>query len=189
MTPYSDSIPTSPLSESDQSEQILQLGHPLLKKRAQPVSIPVEAQTLTLIDQLMQLLRQDHGVGIAAPQIGRSQQVIIIASRPNLRYPKAPKMEPLPMINPQIVSYSSNRDQGWEGCLSIPGIRGNIERSQSVEVKYYDCHSQAHQNTFHGFVARIIQHECDHLKGKVFLDHVQSSHQLLSEQEYYRQIV
>jgi peptide deformylase len=177
------------VSHSPELSQILQLGHPLLKKKANPVALPMNLEIRTLIEQLWQLMVRENGVGIAAPQIGRSHQVMIIASRPNLRYPHAPTMDPLPMINPKIVSYSEDRCQGWEGCLSVPGIRGNINRSQSVTVQYFDLDSRSHQETFRGFVARVIQHEYDHLLGKVFLDHVQSADQLLSDQEYFRQIL
>ena len=99
-------------------------------------------------------------------------------------------MEPLALINPRILSRSNNVELGWEGCLSVPGIRGQVERSTSLEIEYYDIQNQQrHHATFSGFVARIIQHEVDHLLGKVFLDRVQSTEHLMSEAEFFRQII
>lgn len=168
---------------------ILQLGHPLLKRVAEPVTLPIGEETRLLVDELLQLMEQENGVGIAAPQIGRSQQVVIIASRPNLRYPNAPSMTPLPMINPRILSHSDRFTLGWEGCLSVPGLRGQVERATAIEVQYYDLSGQCCRDRFDGFVARIIQHECDHLLGKVFLDRVQSTDYLMSEAEFFRQVL
>ena len=168
---------------------ILQLGHPTLRQIAKPVQLPVEEETRALVESLLHLLTKENGVGIAAPQVGRSQQVMIIASRPNLRYPNAPNMDPCPMINPQILSRSKTRALGWEGCLSIPGIRGQVERAQSIVVQYHDLDHHLHRKAFTGFVARIIQHEYDHLIGKVFLDRVQSTERLMSEAEFFRQVV
>ena len=132
-------------------------------------------------------MMQENGVGIAAPQIGRSLQLIIVASRPNLRYPDAPLMEPLAMINPKIHNSSTQKVLGWEGCLSVPGLRGSVERSESIEVSFYDLDGVQQQNWYHGFVARIIQHECDHLLGKVFLDRVRSPKAIISEDEYFQE--
>lgn len=168
---------------------ISQLGHPVLRKVASPVQLPVSQETCSLVQTLLQVMEQDNGVGIAAPQIGRSQQVIIIASRPNLRYPNAPSIEPLAMINPTIVSRSDSVELGWEGCLSVPSIRGQVERATSIEVQYNDLENHSHQAIFHGFVARIIQHEYDHLIGKVFLDRVASTEHLMSETEFFRQVI
>ncbi|MEM9137192.1 MAG: peptide deformylase [Cyanobacteria bacterium P01_F01_bin.42] len=172
-----------------QAFKIYQLGHPVLRKIADSVRVPIAPETRSLVNTMIDFVHRENGVGIAAPQVGRSQQIIIIASRPNLRYPRAPQMEPLPMINPVITFTSDASEPGWEGCLSIPGIRGQVERAQSVTVQYHDLDNRLQQQEFHGFVARIIQHECDHLQGIVFLDRVQSTHDLMTDAEFFRQEV
>jgi peptide deformylase len=168
---------------------ILQLGNPQLRQVAQPISNVADAAVQTLIDRLLTLVQDSNGVGIAAPQIGEPLRLIIVASRPNPRYPYAPTMEPLAMINPQILHQSEQRAKGWEGCLSVPGIRGLVPRAIELEVEYTTRHGQVEQQTFTDFVARIIQHELDHLDGNIFLDRVESTHDLMSEQEYQQRIV
>ena len=171
------------------STSVLQLGHPTLTKVAQPVDIPIEDATKALVKVLLEVLKRDNGVGIAAPQIGQSQQVIIIASRPNIRYPSAPSMQPLVMLNPKILAESTTLELGWEGCLSVPDVRGQVERFSSVEVEYFGLDNQRHQERFEGFVARIVQHEYDHLNGTLFVDRVSSSTDLMSEAEFFKKVL
>ena len=166
--------------------EVCQLGNPVLRQVADPVTDVKSAAVQTLINDLITTLKHQKGVGIAAPQVGQLLQLIIIASYPNERYPDAPLMEPLPMINPQIVSYSTNTIKGWEGCLSVPGIRGQVSRAATITVNYLDRHGQPQQQEFSGFVARIVQHECDHLMGQVFLDHVTSTKEMVTEAEYLK---
>ncbi len=167
---------------------VYELGNPVLRQIAAPVTDVKCTQIQSLINDLIATLKHQKGVGIAAPQVGQSLQLIIIASYPNERYPDAPQMEPLPMINPQIINYSPTTCQGWEGCLSIPGIRGQVSRAETITVTYLDRHGQPQQQEFSGFVARIIQHEYDHLIGKVFLDRVPSTHEMVTEAEYRKLI-
>ena len=154
---------------------ILQIGNPILRQIAQEVNKKdinsIEIQNL--IDTLINLTDEANGVGIAAPQIGRSLRIVIIASHPNIRYPEAPQMEPIAMINPQIISFSEETVLGIEGCLSVKETRGNVNRYQWVEVEYFDRHGQYHKQQYDGFVARIIQHELDHLNGILFVDRVE----------------
>lgn len=171
------------------NQEVLQIGHPTLRQIAQPVDLPINIETREFIHLLLAQMKQDNGVGIAAPQLGRSQQIVIIASRPNLRYPNAPKMDPCVMLNPRITAYSAEREMGWEGCLSVPSLRGQVMRATCIEVNYTNLENQTQQKTFEGFVARIIQHECDHLIGKLFLDRVPSTEHLMSEAEFFRQII
>lgn len=130
-----------------------------------------------------------NGVGIAAPQVAQSRRMFIVASRPNPRYPDAPEMEPTTMINPRILAHSEQMVKGWEGCLSIPGIRGLVPRYQAIEVEYIGRDGKRHQQELTGFVARIFQHELDHLNGIVFLDRVESTQDLMSEKEFQSQVV
>ncbi|MCT7985046.1 peptide deformylase [Laspinema sp. A4] len=169
--------------------EIVQLGNPILRVQAQPVTNVHLDAIQSLIDELMTTLKPSNGVGIAAPQIAESYRVFILASRPTLRYPQAPTMEPIAIIDPQIIAYSEEKVKDWEGCLSVPGIRGLVPRHQAIEVKYLDQQGTLHQQEFTGFVARIFQHEYDHLEGKVFLDRVESMLDIVTEQEYQKQIL
>jgi peptide deformylase len=168
---------------------IVQLGNPTLRFSAERIEAVQNPDLQTLIDDLLQTMAQAGGVGIAAPQVGILKQLVIIASRPTPRYPHAPEMSPTPMLNPQLVEHSEDMEKGWEGCLSVPGIRGLVPRYRSVTVDYLDRDGQPQRQILHDFVARIFQHEYDHLQGVVFIDRVESTHELMSEQEYQRQIV
>ncbi len=165
---------------------IAQLGNPILRQIAGAIANPHQPEIQTLIDQLVATTQAAHGVGIAAPQVSQSYRVMIIASRPNLRYPHAPTMEPTAMINPRILDHSSEQVKGWEGCLSVPGIRGLVPRHQALEVEYTTRDGELCRQELTDFVARIFQHEYDHLQGLVFLDRVESTHDLVTEQEYLR---
>jgi peptide deformylase len=163
---------------------IIQLGNPLLRAIAQPIDRIDDPSVQTLIDRLIATAKQANGVGIAAPQVANSYRLLIVASRPNLRYPHAPEMEPTAMINPVILAKSDEVEKGWEGCLSVPGIRGLVPRSQAIEVEYCDRDGRVCKQELTDFVARIFQHEYDHLDGKVFLDRVESTHDLMTESEF-----
>ncbi len=163
---------------------IHQLGNPALREIAQPISDVGDRQIQKLIAEMLITLKESRGVGLAAPQIGRSLQLIIIASHPNERYPDAPQMEPTVMINPQIVTHSLEIEKGWEGCLSVPMIRGQVPRYRNIEVEYLDHQGDRQSTKLTGFVARIFQHEYDHLQGKVFIDRVENTLDLSSEEEY-----
>jgi peptide deformylase len=169
--------------------QIAQLGNPILRQQAQLVDNVRDESLQQLINVLVATVQASNGVGIAAPQVSESYRLFIVASRPNPRYPNAPEMEPTAMINPRIMDHSTEVIKGWEGCLSIPGIRGLVPRYQAVEVEYTSRDGQLHRRELTDFVARIFQHEYDHLNGIVFLDRVESTHDLITEQEYQQRIV
>lgn len=169
--------------------QVSQLGNPILRQHAQNVENVRDERIQNLIDNLIATAVATNGVGIAAPQVAQSYRLFIVASRPNLRYPTAPTMEPTAMINPQIIAHSSEIVKGWEGCLSIPGIRGLVPRYQAIEVEYTDRNGKLQKQQLTDFVARIFQHEYDHLDGIVFLDRVETTQEMMTEQEYQRQVV
>lgn len=169
--------------------KVAEIGNPVLRSPNTPIENIQDPALQKLIDNLLKTIKKSNGVGIAAPQVSESLQLFIVASRPNLRYLNAPTMEPTPMINPQILSYSDETEKGWEGCLSVPGLRGLVTRSREIEVQYTDRHGQQHTQVFTDFVARIIQHEYDHITGKLFVDRVESSLDLMSDAEYHSQIV
>ena len=164
---------------------ILQWGHPLLRQPAQPVRDVADPQVQQLARDLVDVCRAAQGVGLAAPQIGVSLQMLVVASRPNPRYPDAPLMEPLVMINPELMAQAQDRVWGWEGCLSVPQQRGLVARAPWVQVQYINLQGEVVTQEFTGFVARIVQHEWDHLQGTLFLD--RQPQQVLTEAEYQAQ--
>ncbi|CBN56033.1 MULTISPECIES: peptide deformylase [Kamptonema] len=169
--------------------QISQLGNPVLRRQAQTIENLEDEQLQKLIDNLIHTAQNANGVGIAAPQVAQSYRLLIVASRPSTRYPQAPTMEPTAMINPQIIARSNDVVKDWEGCLSIPGIRGLVPRYQAIEIEYTARDGKLHRQELRDFVARIFQHEYDHLDGLVFLDRVENAQELMAEEEYQEQIV
>ena len=163
---------------------IAQLGHPVLRVPTVEVIVPVPDKIRTLAEDMLATLLESNGVGIAAPQVYESHSLFIVASRPNPRYPDAPSMEPEVMVNPAIVERSSDLVAGWEGCLSIPGLRGLVPRSRVVRVCYQTLDGSTIDREFNDFVARVIQHEDDHLRGLVFLDRLASPRDVATEHEY-----
>lgn len=168
--------------------QILQLGHPGLRSRAEPVHTTQDAPVQSLIDDLIATVISVDGVGLAAPQVAAAHRLFIIASRANPRYPHAPTLEPTAVINPSITAYGNEIVKDWEGCLSIPGIRGLVPRYRAIEVEYISREGQKQKQELTDFVARIFQHELDHLDGIVFLDRLETTLDLITEQEYQKQI-
>lgn len=169
--------------------QIAQLGNPILRQQAQNIENVRDERIQKLIDNLISTVAQANGVGIAAPQVAQSYRLFIVASRPNPRYPNAPEMEPTAILNPRVIGHSDDVVKGWEGCLSIPGIRGLVPRYRAIEVEYTSRNGKLQRREFTDFVARIFQHENDHLDGIVFLDRLESTRDIITEQEYQQQIV
>jgi peptide deformylase len=169
--------------------EILQLGHPLLRQTAEPVVAISEPSFQSQLDALLEFVLARGGMGIAAPQVGISQQFFILSSHPNARYPYAPQIEPVVVINPMITSSSATQTKDWEGCLSLPGIRALVPRFDSVDVRYQTRFGETIETRYEGFLARVFQHELDHLQGKVFLDRVETTLDVMMEQEWQRQIV
>ncbi len=164
---------------------IAQLGNPIIRFTAKEVKDIKDVKIQELIDSMIATCVDSSGVGIAAPQVYEDARIFIVASTPSDRYPKAPKMPPTAIINPKIISYSKKTKKDWEGCLSIPGIRGLVPRHTSVKVEFFDREGKKQSKTFKDFVARIVQHEYDHLDGIVFLDRTDSK-DLITEKEYQK---
>ena len=167
---------------------IAELGNPILRCQAQSIEKVREPKILQLIDDLIATAELNNGVGIAAPQVSASYRLFIVASRPSIRYPQAPKMNPTAMINPTIISRSNEIVKDWEGCLSIPGLRGLVPRARVIEVEYTMIAGDRVRKIFTDFIARIFQHELDHLDGIVFLDRLESNQDLFTEAEYQKRI-
>lgn len=160
---------------------IAQQGESILKQTAQAV-VDVHAPAIqTLIDDMLATLLAANGVGIAAPQVFVPLRIIIVASRPNPRYPDAPLMQPLAMLNPEICWQSTETCAGWEGCLSVPDARAPVNRANHLRVRYLTRNGATVEADHTGFVARIIQHECDHLDGILFPERVEDASEIVSE--------
>jgi peptide deformylase len=166
--------------------EIAQLGAPVLRLQAQMVTEPGSVETQQIIQALQDTLATTQGVGIAAPQISVSKRIIIIASRPTPRYPSAPLMEPTVMINPAFQKLSDIREKDWEGCLSVPGIRALVPRYTEILINYINQQNDLVEARLDGFVARVFQHEFDHLEGTVYLDRVEDNRDIFAESEYFK---
>ncbi len=166
--------------------QISEIGSPVLRHRSPAIVDIGDPQLDHLIVDLIATADAANGVGIAAPQVAASIRLFIVASRPSPRYPYAPTMEPTAMINPEIIDRSGALVAGWEGCLSVPGLRGLVLRDRAIKVKYFTRHGELIQQELTGFVARIFQHELDHLDGILFPDQVVAPTDLITEAEYLK---
>lgn len=166
--------------------KIARLGHPVLRRRAQ--AVPVKQITTDgiqgFIEGLIQTMREYDGVGIAAPQVHVSLQIAAIEAAGNRRYPRAPKIPLTVLINPRVKPAGRSQEQDWEGCLSVEGLRGSVPRWRSVEVEAYNREGKPVRFRAGGFFARVIQHEWDHLQGKVFLDRMRNLSSLTHLTEY-----
>ena len=167
-----------------QIAKIAQLGESVLRNKARSIADPQDPQITRLIDTLTDTAIAHNGVGIAAPQISNSCRLFVVASRPSDRYPHAPQMQPTAMINPQILSRSPEIVKDWEGCLSVPNVRGLVPRSRLIEVEYTTREGEIERQILTDFVARIFQHELDHLDGILFTDRVEDEADLYTEAEY-----
>lgn len=148
--------------------KILRMGNPLLLEKARPVQAFNTPFLDDLIRDLKDTMHDANGVGLAAPQIGELLQVVIFGVHNNPRYPHA---EPVPeqvLINPEITPLSQETEAGWEGCLSVPGMRGWVPRYQSIRYSGYDENGDFRSVEASGFHARVVQHECDHLWGVLY---------------------
>ncbi len=171
-------------ADSGRILEIAEMGNPVLRERAAEVEDVNDPEIQKFIDDLIATGIDANGVGIAAPQVSVAKRIFIISSRPNARYPDAPDMEPAAVINPEIISRSEETVRDWEGCLSIPGIRGLVPRHIWVDVRYVSREGNVEERRFWDFIARIFQHEYDHLNGVLFLDRIVSSADLVTEKEY-----
>lgn len=166
--------------------QIAQLGQPVLRDVAGRIADPLDPALQALINDMLVTVADANGVGIAAPQVFEPLSLFIVASRPNPRYPHATAMEPTAMINPEIIWMSDDTEKGWEGCLSIPGLRGLVPRHRRIGVRYLNRIGEVREEEYADFLARVFQHEFDHIRGGVFIDRVENTRELVTEKEYLR---
>jgi peptide deformylase len=150
--------------------EILKMGDPRLLRVAPP--LPAEQfgtpALQALIDDMFETMAAAQGAGLAAPQIGVDLQVVIFGYSRNVRYPEAPPVPPTVLINPVITPLGDEQVEGWEGCLSVPGLRGAVLRMARIHYSGFDAQGQPIEREADGFHARVVQHECDHLIGRLY---------------------
>ena len=144
------------------------MGHPVLQQRARPVEVFDTPELHGLIDDMRDTMAAKSGAGIAAPQIGVSLQVVIFGVASTPRYPDASAVPETVLINPEIEPLGEEMNDGWEGCLSVPGMRGVVPRYSYVRYRGFDQYGNRIERSVEGFHARVVQHECDHLEGILY---------------------
>ena len=148
--------------------RVLKMGDPLLFRVAEPV-MAFDTPTLhSLIQDMFETMAALNGAGLAAPQIGVSQRVVIFGIEANPRYPQAEPVPTTVLINPAIELLTAETDDGWEGCLSVPGMRGLVSRCTRLRYRGFDHFGKPIEREAQGFHARVVQHECDHLDGILY---------------------
>lgn len=148
--------------------EVLRIGHPFLLDVAQPVKIFDTAILHELITDMLDTMAARQGAGIAAPQIGVGLRVVIFGIQNNPRYPDAEAVPTTVLINPAIHVLSDKQEEGWEGCLSVPDMRGLVSRYQNIRYSGYNQFGAFFEREVTGFHARVVQHECDHLDGILY---------------------
>lgn len=153
---------------------IRKLGDPELRKRSEEVPLEElsKQEFKDFLKTLTQAMRENHGIGIAAPQIGIKKRVFLMEVDQNPRYPDAPKLPLLTLINPTITSLTEEKEEVFEGCLSLPGMRGPVKRVTKIKVDALDAEGQKQSYEFQGPFARIALHEQDHLDGILYFDRI-----------------
>jgi peptide deformylase len=144
------------------------MGHPDLLKISRPVQAFDTPELDRLIQDMWDTMQQQNGAGLAAPQIGILQRVVIFGFVSNPRYPDAPEVPPTVLINPEIEVLGEDTDTQWEGCLSVPGMRGLVPRYTHIRYSGHDQSGNHFTHEASGFHARVVQHECDHLDGILY---------------------
>ncbi len=169
--------------------KVARLGHPVLREVAQP--IPVEmirsADVQRFIDDMVETMREYSGAGLAANQVHTPVQIAVIEVTANPRYPDAPEIPLTVLVNPVVTRITDEMEEGWEGCLSVPDMRGRVPRYTAVRLECHDREGGRVDLVAKDFFARVIQHETDHLNGIVYVDRMQdlSSLSFLAEWQRY----
>jgi len=149
-------------------KHVLRMGDPILFKQAEPITQFDTPELHALLQDMDDTMRSKNGAGIAAPQIGVSLQVVIFGVGANPRYPDAEQVPYTVLINPSLEPIGAEMEEGWEGCLSVPGMRGVVPRYGQLRYRGYDQFGNAIERTASGFHARVVQHETDHLFGILY---------------------
>lgn len=168
--------------------KVARMGHPVLRQVAEP--IPPEQITSPevqqFIDDMIDTMYEYDGAGLAAPQVHVSEQIVVMEVAQNPRYPNAPAIPLTVYINPEITPLTEDMDEDWEGCLSVPGLRGRVPRYVKIRLRAYDRTGKRVDIVAEGFHARVIQHECDHLWGKLYIDRIRDTTSLTFMEEFMK---
>ncbi len=165
-------------------DDIVTIGDPRLKQTSDPIRDVAAAQDL--LDRMVRRLRDLNGAGLAAPQIGELVAAVVVEVRKTDVFPDRPESPLIVMVNPEIVVASEETEEDWEGCFSVPGLMGIVPRHHWVKVRYASPDGARHEETYEGYLARVIQHEVDHLEAIEFVDRMTSMRTLTSVRNYLR---
>lgn len=149
-------------------QAVLRMGHPLLRQRAEEISEFDTPELNSLIQDMHDTMQAENGAGLAAPQIGVSLRLVVFGFEENTRYPNMPAVPKTILINPEIKVLDDTKENDWEGCLSVPGMRGLVPRYMNIEYSGFDPQGKPLKVQASGFHARVVQHECDHLDGILY---------------------
>ena len=152
--------------------EVLRMGHPVLRGRAKPVEKLATPELRALVADMKETMAALEGAGLAAPQIGVGQRVVIFGVSKNARYPDAEEVPLTVLVNPRLVMLTREIEEDWEGCLSVPGMRGVVPRYRKLRYTGFDEEGNPIDRVAEGFHARVVQHECDHLDGILFTDRI-----------------
>lgn len=186
--------------------EILRMGHPLLRQKSREMTLDEisSEETLKLIDDMYETMQANEGIGLAAPQIGELIQLAIIgvpeaapgqgptSSRysqellESMQLPSFKGHKLLTVINPKISYLTKDTQFFWEGCLSVPGLRGEVQRPKHIKVRFFDQQANEHEIEVQGFMATVFQHEIDHLHGVIYIDRIQDKTKLAFNEEYLK---
>jgi len=144
------------------------MGHPVLRERAKPVEKLATPELRALVQDMKDTMAAKNGAGLAAPQIGVGSRVVIFGVSRNPRYPDAEEVPFTVLVNPKLVMLTRDVEQDWEGCLSVPGMRGVVPRYTKLRYSGFDEEGNPIERVAEGFHARVVQHECDHLDGILY---------------------
>ncbi len=166
-------------------------GNPILRSKAKkvPLKFLKSAKGKKLIKNMLYTMRRDNGVGLAAPQIGQPLSLAVMEMRPSVNRPKLKRKGPIVVVNPKILKYSKNKINGWEGCLSLRGIRAMVPRAKDITVEYYNENGKKVVEKASGFWAIIFQHEIDHLNGLGYMDRIKDTKTIMMFSEYKKRVI
>ncbi len=148
--------------------EVLRMGDPRLLQKAQPVAQFGTPELAALLADLRDTMAHYNGAGLAAPQIGAGLRVVIFGVHANPRYPQAEEVPDTVLINPALEALAADQEEDWEGCLSVPGMRGKVPRFRHLRYAGFDEQGRRFERVVEGFHARVVQHECDHLDGVLY---------------------
>ena len=168
--------------------KVARLGHPVLRQQAERVSAAdvQSAEVQRLIDDMIETMHEYDGAGLAANQVHVPRQIAVIEVAKNPRYPEAPEIPLTVLINPVVTPTTEEIEEGWEGCLSVPDMRGVVPRYTAVRLECLDRHGKPVDLVAKDFFARVIQHETDHLNGIVYVDRIRDMRTLSHIAEWQR---